>query len=317
MTQRELDIRRRRLTAVLALVGVILGAYGVIASIGWMAPDLLPPVAKATTGSRRVASAAHALATSSLLRFTPSRSSTAVARLVRARKPLFCGGTKPYVALTFDDGPSGTTPKLVKLLRDSGVSATFFVVGSRLNDDRSSVRDMLSVGEIANHSWNHPQYTRMKGKEIGFEVRTTNDLIRAVQGRGTRYARPPYGARDDRVTKELAQLGMVEVLWSADTEDAMGADWRRVADYATQGIGPGAIVLMHDGREATLKALRTRVLPAARRRKLHFVTLSELLAVNPPSAAQIEAGPRGCAHAGERNVTGLFSQPSEQFGYQP
>ncbi len=317
MTQHTLDIRRRRLTALFVLVALVFFVYGLAAGRGWSAPGLQPPVANATKADKRLARAGRTLADSSAVAFTPAQASIGVARVARSRKPLFCGGGKPYMALTFDDGPGPGTAKLVKLLRESGVSATFFVLGEHLNTDRSSVQAMRSVGELANHSWSHPAFTTLARTEFKSEVQTTQDLIRSVQSSTQTMVRPPYGARDEVVDRVLAKQNMAEILWSADTQDALNAPWQQVAQYAVQGMGPGAIVLMHDGQESTLTALRKKILPAARRKKLHFVTVSELLATNPPSDAQLVAGPQGCAQAGERNVTGMFFKPSEQLNYQP
>lgn len=317
VTQRQVDIRRRRLTALFVSIGVILVLYGMAAGNGWSISGLQPPMVDGTRIDKRHARAARTLAESSVAMTTPSQAAIGTGRIARSGKPLFCGGTKPYVALTFDDGPTPNTQKLVKLLKQSGVSATFFVLGSKLDKDRSSVQAMKSVGEIANHSWSHAAFTTLNSKEIKSEVDRTQSLIRLLQGSAPMLMRPPYGARDEKVNKSLAKLKMAEALWSADTEDALNAPWQTVADYAVQGIGPGAIVLMHDGQDATLTALRKKILLAARRRKLQFVTLSELLAVNPPSQAQLDAGPKGCAQAGTRNVSGLFFKPSEQLGYQP
>lgn len=317
MTQHTLDIRRRRLTALFVLVGLIFFIYGLAAGSGWSVPNLQPPVSEGSKVDKRQARAARTLAESAALAVTPAQAEIGLARVARSRKPLFCGGAKPYMALTFDDGPSPTTAKLVKLLRDSGVSATFFVLGEHLNTDRGSVPAMRSVGEIANHSWSHPAFTKLAPKEVKSELKSSQDLIESVQSPTPSMMRPPYGARDAMVDRVIAKQRLADVLWSADTRDALNATWQEVADNAVQGMGPGAIVLMHDGPEVTLTALRKKILPAARRKKLQFVTISELLATNPPSDAQLAAGPQGCAQAGERNVTGLFFKPSEQLDYQP
>lgn len=317
MTQRQMDIRRRRLTAVFVLVGLILTVFALAAGTGMSAPGLQPPEVTGSRVDNRVARAGRTAGDSLALSVTDEKARAAVARVARSGQPLFCGGKKPYVALTFDDGPTPKTPQLAKLLRESGVSATFFVLGSKLNDDRSSVDEMKSAGEIANHSWTHSNYTTLGNKELKKELRDTEAVIKSTQGSTPLLARPPYGARDERVNKILAKQKLAEILWSADTQDALNASWQQVASSAIDGIGPGAIVLMHDGQETTLTALKKKILPAARRRKLQFVTLSEFLAVNPPSDEQLEAGPRGCAHAGKRNVTGMFFEPSEQLGYKP
>lgn len=292
-------------------------AYGVAAGNGKSMPNLEPAGVNGTKMDKRFARAGRTLADSSATTATPAMAQIGVARVARSRKPLFCGGTKPYAALTFDDGPTPVTNKLVKLLKDSGVSATFFVLGAKLKDDRTTVKQMQSVGEIANHSWSHPAFNTLSSKGIKSEVNDTQDLIRTVQRPAPKLMRPPYGARDENVNRILAKLGMAEALWSSDTQDALNASWQQIADNGVNGIGPGAIILMHDGKDTTLTALRKKILPAARRQKIRFVTLSEMLAINPPSEQQLAAGAQGCAHAGKVNVSGTYFKPSEQLGYQP
>ncbi|MBJ7348617.1 MAG: polysaccharide deacetylase family protein [Thermoleophilaceae bacterium] len=315
--QHDLDIRRRRATAGLILLAVLALLIGALGGHVASAPSTVPPVGASTRDARLYARAAKTLARSAATTVTPAQQRIAVGRLVRSGKPLFCGGAKPYVALTFDDGPTQTTPQLVRLLKHAGVSATFFVMGQRLDARPTTVAPMQSVGYIANHSWSHPPFTTLTPAQMRSEIHSTQGAIEATDTASWRLFRPPYGDRNAKVSAVVQRERFAEVLWSADTEDALGDPWQRVASYATEGIGPGAIVLMHDGRQSTLTALRRKILPAIKRRKLQFVTLPEMLALNPPSAEQLAAGPRGCAQAGTRNVTGLFFKRSEQLNYKP
>jgi peptidoglycan/xylan/chitin deacetylase (PgdA/CDA1 family) len=106
--------------------------------------------------------------------------------------------------------------------------------------------------------------------------------------------RPPYGAHDPRVDAEARRLGMVQVLWNVDSGDSAGADHNEIARRVLDGIGPGAIVLMHENRGQTIRALRERILPELRKRRLKLVTVPHLLAVNPPSRRQLELPGGGC-----------------------
>jgi peptidoglycan/xylan/chitin deacetylase (PgdA/CDA1 family) len=117
--------------------------------------------------------------------------------------------------------------------------------------------------------------------------------------------RPPYGARDAQSQKQIYKMGYAEMLWSADSQDGLSKSWRTIAQNAIAGLGPGANILFHDGPTATLTALRRKIIPAIRKSGLTMVTLPELLVLNPPSDAQLKAGPSGCSHAGKKNVSGV------------
>ena len=125
--------------------------------------------------------------------------------------------------------------------------------------------------------------------------------------RAHRMMRPPYGDHDVATDRLMHRLGWAQILWSVDSQDALGAPWRTVARTAIQGLGPGSVILMHDGPKSTLTALRRRILPAIKRRRLTMVTVPELLVVNPPGEQRLLRGPRGCKHAGEVNVSGYFA----------
>ena len=90
---------------------------------------------------------------------------------------------------------------------------------------------------------------------------------------------------------------MVQVLWNVDSRDSEGADYKEIARRVLHGIGPGAIVLMHENRGQTIRALKFHILPALRKRRIKLVTVPRMLAVNPPTKRQLSGrGPR--CHSG-------------------
>jgi peptidoglycan/xylan/chitin deacetylase (PgdA/CDA1 family) len=125
------------------------------------------------------------------------------------------------------------------------------------------------------------------------ELASTSAAIRAHTGVATDLFRPPYGARSPAVDAIARRLGLLEVLWSVDSGDSRGANYARIAQTVI-GLGPGAIVLMHENRGQTIRALKFFILPALRSRHIRLVTVPELLALDPPSPAQLRAGPGGC-----------------------
>lgn len=254
----------------------------------------------------------RALARSDALYVSRSNEDRALAQLVALETPLFCGGRRRYAALTFDDGPSPTSPELLRLLWRAGVPATFFVIGHDAQQQPGSLSRLQRAGAIGNHTWSHVQLTLLKPPAIANELRYTNMLLAAHAPRRSapyRMARPPYGARNATVTGTFDRRHYAEILWSADSGDALGRPWRDVARNVANGLGPGAVILMHDGPPTTLTALRRRVLPAIRRSGLTMVTVPELLVLNPPGRRRLTLGPRGCRHAGRDNVSGYFASP--------
>lgn len=228
----------------------------------------------------------------------------AISRLLKAKAPLYCGGTKKYAAISFDDGPSQTTPELVELLADAGIPATFFDLGRNANSDLANLRLQGDYGPVANHSWDHADFTTLSRRDLKTQLVDTQDVIKQGTGQDWKMMRPPYGARDEQTIRLTRKLGFAEMLWSSDSQDALSKPWQTIAENTIDGLGPGAMILFHDGPEATLQALKKKIIPAFRRSDITFVTIPDLLVLNPPSAAQLAAGPMGCAHAGRVNVSG-------------
>src|SRR5947199_7469979 len=90
---------------------------------------------------------------------------------------------------------------------------------------------------------------------------------------------------------------MLEVIWTMDSRDSLGAEWNGIIENVEAGLHPGSIILMHENRGQTIRALTT-LLPELKRRHLRSVSLPELLATDPPSLAQLRRGPDGCGIKG-------------------
>jgi peptidoglycan/xylan/chitin deacetylase (PgdA/CDA1 family) len=104
------------------------------------------------------------------------------------------------VALTFNDGPdSEIAPRLLQLLKDEGVVATFFVQGNRLKGSESIVNDMQAAGMVVgNHAWSHPDFSGLSAEEIEEEVRRTHDAIGDILGEAPKVFRSPFNVVKDR-----------------------------------------------------------------------------------------------------------------------
>ncbi|MGA9762413.1 MAG: polysaccharide deacetylase family protein [Gaiellaceae bacterium] len=208
----------------------------------------------------------------------------ALDRFAARGKPVYCGGSSGrYVALTFDDGPGTYTPLALKILRQKQVRATFFLIGSNVLSGGSSVRTELGdYAALGVHAWEHKSLDQRSQAKIRNQIVWTRNAIAKATGAQARLFRPPYGARNARVDKVTRRLGMVEVLWSIDSGDSQGKNWRQIGREVLRNIQPGSIVLLHDNRGQTIRALHRLILPGLEKRGLIPVTVPELLTLDPP-----------------------------------
>jgi len=189
------------------------------------------------------------------------------------------------VALTFDDGPSAYTEQILDILRDRNVRATFFVCGRNVERYPEILRRVQAEGHaIGNHSYSHPFPYFHRRAFFASQIDRTQEAIAKVTGERPRIFRPPYGARWIGLYPVLRERGLRLINWS-DT----GYDWldkSNIAREATKGLGPGSIILLHDGRNdlPTEQVDRSRTvgaLPAiidkAREAGLTFVPVTDFL----------------------------------------
>ncbi|HUS79730.1 MAG TPA: polysaccharide deacetylase family protein, partial [Armatimonadota bacterium] len=191
----------------------------------------------------------------------------------------------PRVALTFDDGPSSVyTPKVLKILRDHGAQATFFVLGCCAVGQQGLVRQASEEGhEIGIHTWNHPQLTHLSDAAIKADLARCQALLDPLVQEPIRWVRPPYGDRNRRVDAAINSAGYREALWSVDTRDWTAPGASVVASRVLNNVRDGSVVLMHDGgakRGGTVEAVRT-VVPALQARGFQLVTMSQLAGIAP------------------------------------
>src|SRR6266436_7004995 len=131
----------------------------------------------------------------------------------------------PYVAMTFDDGPSAKlTPKLLDLLAAHHIKATFFLIGQNVAQKPDIVaREVREGHEISIHSWSHPTLAKMSDDVVRDQLHKTEDAIRSASGNRLTLLRPPYGSITARQKKWINQeFGYKIVLWDVDP-----LDWRR------------------------------------------------------------------------------------------
>jgi peptidoglycan-N-acetylglucosamine deacetylase len=219
----------------------------------------------------------------------------AVERLAAYGLPLFCGGrSRRMVALTFDDGPGPYTTLAIRKLRQQHLHATFFLVGKEVRAHPGLARLEKPVAAVGDHTMTHPFLPALSNAAMVQEVAGAEALIEQAAGQPVDLFRPPYEGRTPAVDGEAKALGLLEVLWNVDSADSLGANYAGIERNVIAGLHPGSIILMHENRGQTIRALPV-IFAALVRDHLRAVTVPELVAKDPPSLAQLRAGGRGCS----------------------
>ena len=179
---------------------------------------------------------------------------------------------KPMMALTFDDGPGARTMELLEVLEQYDAHATFFMQGKNVPNYGDAVKKMLEIGcELGNHSYDHPQLTKLDPSGIQRQIGDTNNLIAKEAGQPATVMRPPYGAINDTVK---ANVGLPMILWSVDTLDWKTRNVQSTID-AVMASGDGDIVLMHDIHTQSVDAA-IQLIPMLIEKGYQLVTVSEM-----------------------------------------
>lgn len=205
----------------------------------------------------------------------------------------------PYIALTFDDGPSPeTTPKLLKILADRNIKATFFVLGTHATANPDILRSQVAAGhEVGNHSWSHPQLTKLTLAAADKQIEDTSAAIQNATGVKPIYLRPPYGSMTPALQHHIwDKFGISTIYWSVDPLDWKIRDPQSVYDQIMKQVKPGAIVLAHDIHPTTVAAM-PRLLDALIAKGYKFVTVSELIAMEKPAAPKVASATPAAAPA--------------------
>lgn len=200
-------------------------------------------------------------------------------------------------SLTFDDGPSPDTARILDILKEKGVRATFFLCGANVERYPDLARRIVAEGhEVGNHTWSH-RYLHLRARaDIAGEIDRTQDAIEKATGVRPRWFRPPHGVRWFSLWSVLAERGMTLALWNCFPQEG-ASPARDIVARAEARLKPGSIILLHDGRDAfrpegqngrptTVEAL-PQIIDHARRAGFAFVPLPE-----PPAAGPLVAANR-------------------------
>lgn len=180
---------------------------------------------------------------------------------------------KKTIALTFDDGPSSFTGRLLDCLEKNNAKATFFMVGKEIESFPDEVKRMEKLGcELGNHTYSHTDLTTLSSEEICNEIGTVDKLLYDLAGHGATVVRPPYGSINDNVR---STVGTPMMLWSVDTLDWETEDVQKIVDTVMSSAEDGAVILMHDIFKTSVDAAEI-IIPKLIKEGYDLVTVHEL-----------------------------------------
>lgn len=183
-----------------------------------------------------------------------------------------------YVALTFDDGPNPlTTLKLLDILSEKDVRATFFMVGYNIEEYTSTVKKVYDSGhDIGIHSYKHSNYDTMNGEDILSDLDKCSELINSIIGKEPYLVRPPFGNLD---TEKIENDTYFFVNWNVDPLDWKTNSSQEIAQNALDAVRSGSIILLHDIYQASCEAAEI-IIDSLKEEGYRFVTISEFYDLN-------------------------------------
>jgi peptidoglycan/xylan/chitin deacetylase (PgdA/CDA1 family) len=235
---------------------------------------------------------------------TGTPESSTVRSLIALGRPIYCAARRGNeVALTFDDGPGPYTRLVIKKLHLHRAEATFFDVGRNIDLIANATRQELALGAVGDHTFTHPMLTSLApGEAEGEIVRTQTALTRSTGGPVFLF-RPPYGAHDARIDSIVRAHRLLQILWTVDSGDSLGANYAQIERNVIGGLRGGAIILMHENHGQTVRAL-PNIFAALRNRHLRAVSVPRLLTDDPPSPSQVLGGGAACGIHGRAARSG-------------
>lgn len=181
------------------------------------------------------------------------------------------------IALTFDDGPSSFTGRLLDCLEKNNAKATFFMVGTEIDSFPDEVKRMKELGcELGNHTCDHTDLTTLSAEDITSEISGVDERLLKLTGQGASVVRPPYGSVNDTVK---ATVGTPMILWSIDTLDWKTLDTESTVETVMNNVKDGSIVLMHDIYSTSVDAAEI-LIPQLIEEGYQLVTVHELAALH-------------------------------------
>ena len=184
--------------------------------------------------------------------------------------------SKPFIHLSYDDGPSKYTSELLDVLDEFDVKVSFFFQGVNIGGNEDLVKRAYEEGHsIGSHSYSHPNFTTLTKEEIISQIAKTDNLIESATGKKADWFRSPYGEINDFA---LDFIGKPVIHWNIDSQDWNDNDAKQIRESILYYAKDGAIVIMHDSYKATIEATR-ELIPILRKKGYQIVNLETLFKI--------------------------------------
>jgi peptidoglycan/xylan/chitin deacetylase (PgdA/CDA1 family) len=249
-----LNFRTASILFIIALTGVISLHYSAGVSWWWLAPVILIYKIRIVTGSANIDSDFYIQA--------------------------HCNGTttEKEIALTFDDGPTRFTQKILNTLAEHHATATFFVIGKNIAGNEAILKKAVSEGHtIGNHTFSHSFFIDFKNAAaFKEELIQTADAVYSVTGKRLQFFRPPYGVTTPNLAKAAKALNYKVIGWNIRSLDTTKDSEAIIFNRVKEQLKPGAIILFHDTSDKTNNVLK-QTLSFAKENGFKVVGLEQLL----------------------------------------
>ena len=190
------------------------------------------------------------------------------------------------VALTFDDGPTPYTDRLLQVLKDNNAKATFFLIGNKVAANPEGAKRIAEAGmEVGSHTWEHPNMTTIPPEFIAGQFSKASDAIEQATGQRPTLVRTAGGLINDAVLAEAGKQGLADINW-----DVIPFDWANDANTAATRavmmaqIKPNSVVLLHDTYSSTVD-LAEQFIPVLKANGYHLVTVSHMIGTPTPGSS--------------------------------
>jgi peptidoglycan/xylan/chitin deacetylase (PgdA/CDA1 family) len=208
-----------------------------------------------------------------------------IATPAEAAEEVDCSVVK-CIALTFDDGPSPYTDRLLQVLKDNDAKATFFEIGNKVAANPDGAKRVVEAGmELGSHTWEHPNMTTIPPEDVPAQFSRANDAIEAATGQRPKLVRTAGGLINDQVLAEAKKQGLADINW-----DVIPFDWANDGNTGAtrfmlmSQIKPNSVVLFHDTYSSTVDLVE-QFIPVLKANGYHLVTVTQMLGERAPGSS--------------------------------